>query len=91
MSGGYTIYCILELLVRILFGDIKEKLAFEKIHFTPSGSARFKDYEFISFSDSFEIEPYTAFLGGSNLFSMGSFSYSWSALPISASVGRYCL
>lgn len=76
--------------MRVPFGDIRERLSAAKIFFTPSGMDRLKDQDIISFSDDCEIEPYAAFLGGNNLFSMGAFSYSWSQLPLNASVGRYC-
>lgn len=76
--------------MRVPFGDIRGRLSAGKIFFTSSGADRLQDQDFVSFADDCEIEPYAAFLGGHNLFSMGAFSYSWSQLPISASVGRYC-
>ena len=76
--------------MRLPFGNIKDRLSEAKIYFTPSGEIRHKDGDIINISDNCRIEPHSAFLGGNNLFSMGSFSYSWSALPINATVGRYC-
>lgn len=76
--------------MRVPFGSIKDRLSIAKVYFTPGGENRHKDEDIISFEDECKIEPHSAFLGGNNLFSMGSFSYSWSALPASASVGRYC-
>lgn len=40
-------------------------------------------------SDTIKIEPYSRFCSGRNLCSMGSFSYSNSALDLHATVGRY--
>jgi acetyltransferase-like isoleucine patch superfamily enzyme len=44
----------------------------------------------IAFRDDAKIEPYTGFFGGGPLTSMGSFSYSNSALICGLEVGRYC-
>jgi len=54
------------------------------------GFARLQDGEKIFFDDSLKIEPFTAFLAANTLCTMGSFSYSWSCLPSSLSIGRYC-
>lgn len=47
------------------------------------------DKDKINVWDSAVIEPYTSFRDGKNLYTMGSFSYSRSALPINTIVGRY--
>lgn len=44
----------------------------------------------LSFDTSVEIEEHSAFLARNHLFSMGSFSYSFSNLPMDTKVGRYC-
>jgi len=44
----------------------------------------------LSITAPITIEPYSCFRRGPNFFSMGSFSFSRSALPARASVGRYC-
>lgn len=49
-----------------------------------------KPEEYIFFDESLELEPYCSFMGQRTLCSMGSFSYSWSALPTWLKVGRFC-
>lgn len=44
----------------------------------------------LTFTDDDEIEPYTGFLAGGTLITMGSFSTSRSALMYGTRVGRYC-
>lgn len=72
------------------YQDIKNILRKNNIFFTVGGDHRHKDTDLIVFSNNTVIEPYSAFLSGYNLFSQGSFSYSWSNLPVSTVVGRYC-
>lgn len=73
------------------YEEISQILYEQNIYFTTSGNHRHKSTDLITFDDSnLDIEPYCAFLWGSNLFSMGAFSYSWSSLPINTKVGRYC-
>src|SRR5690606_7152632 len=57
---------------------------------TRSGIERFKEDDEISYQEGIVIEPYCAFLVGRNIWEMGAFSYSWSTLPITTKVGRYC-
>ncbi|WGE90848.1 CatB-related O-acetyltransferase [Actinobacillus genomosp. 1] len=77
--------------LNIEYERISNILRDHNIFFTASGIDRHKPTDKIVFDDSnIDIEPYSAFLGGANLWSMGSFSYSWSTLPINARVGRYC-
>ncbi|MDQ8953468.1 CatB-related O-acetyltransferase [Acinetobacter rudis] len=65
-------------------------MADKNIFFKTHGGHRHSNTEQIYFDDGCQIEPYTAFLYGSNIYSMGSFSYSWSSLPTDTIVGRYC-
>lgn len=53
-------------------------------------SGRFRHGERIFFDSTLRVEPYCTFINGSNLFSMGSYSFSRSPLPIDTKVGRYC-
>lgn len=76
--------------MRVLYGKIKNSLQTSNVYFTAKGGDRFKDQDLIDFSEECEIEPYTGFLGGATLCSMGAFSYTWSPLPPNMSVGRYC-
>lgn len=46
--------------------------------------------ESLTFTDSVEIEPYAGFYAGTNLCSMGSFSYSHSPVNPYLRVGRFC-
>lgn len=67
-----------------------EDFTSHSVFFTLNGASRFKDQDTLNFNKHIKIEPYCAFLSGRNLWSMGSFSYSWSSLPINSKVGRYC-
>ncbi|MDR2341974.1 MAG: CatB-related O-acetyltransferase [Campylobacteraceae bacterium] len=75
---------------KILYSDIRDKLREANIFFKVDGSERHKPSDILQIMSDVAIEPYCAFLGGSNLISMGSFSYSWSTLSHEMSVGRYC-
>ncbi|CAA0284746.1 CatB-related O-acetyltransferase [Acinetobacter baumannii] len=70
--------------------ELKETMSKNNIFFTRNGNARFLDKDYINFLEKVEIEPFCAFLVGNNIWSMGAFSYSWSLLPITTKVGRYC-
>lgn len=59
------------------------------VYFTPGGAQRFKIGDIIQVDPSLAIEPYTGFLGGNAMSTMGSFSYSWSPLRIDTVIGRY--
>lgn len=72
------------------FSEISALCRKNRIFFSNDGSKRFLGPETITVSDKAVIEPYTSFLLGKKLWSMGSFSYSWSALPVETKVGRYC-
>ncbi|WP_174493998.1 CatB-related O-acetyltransferase [Acinetobacter sp. Marseille-Q1623] len=72
------------------FIEIKNDLLKHNIFFTRSGIERFKADDEISYQEGVVIEPYCAFLVGRNIWEMGAFSYSWSTLPITTKVGRYC-
>ena len=76
--------------MKILYSKIKQDLIGHHIFFSTNGSPRLQDEEFINIPAQLTIEPYCAFLIGKNIWSMGSFSYSWSALPINCQMGRYC-
>lgn len=73
------------------YSQISNSLREHNIFFTTSGKDRHQPTDMITYDDNMvSIEPYTAFLVGNNLFSMGSFSYTWSAFPINTKIGRYC-
>lgn len=76
--------------MRVKYSQIKSALASQKIYFTVRGEHRIKDDDDVVFINSCKIEPYTGFLSGSSIWTMGSFSYSWSSLPVDTVVGRYC-
>lgn len=42
------------------------------------------------FSEKTTVGQYAKFLSGTNIFSIGSYSYTWSALPLNTIVGNYC-
>lgn len=72
----------------------EETLAlFEEFHvfFSKDGRRRLKVGDKIIVSSETSIEPYCTFFVGGNIFTSGSFSYSWSNLPANlVKVGRYC-
>lgn len=72
------------------FHEIKQELAEKNIFFSLNGEPRHHDANWLNYENSCLIEPYTAFLAGFNVWEMGSFSYSWSQLPINTKCGRYC-
>ncbi|KGQ69731.1 hypothetical protein OA57_08775 [Chelonobacter oris] len=74
------------------FGELKEKFKAHNIFFRfRTDEPRHKDTDLIRYESGRIIEPYTAFVEGSNVFTMGSFSYSCTAgLPVNTEVGRYC-
>ncbi|MBW6397278.1 CatB-related O-acetyltransferase [Roseomonas sp. HJA6] len=51
---------------------------------------RFKQGDRVNFLAEASAEPYCGILIGLNLPCIGSFSYSWSPLPLDISIGRYC-
>lgn len=72
------------------FVNHKQNFIKHNVFFTTNGSQRLKDEEMINALPGTAIEPYAAFLVGRNVWSMGSFSYSWSSLPPNTKMGRYC-
>lgn len=51
---------------------------------------RWKPGSIIRFKKDLKLEPYVGFLGGNDLFQIGSYSYSHSALSTDFQIGRYC-
>lgn len=76
--------------MRVAFGVLKGVFKSASIYFTNNGKDRFLDNDLVSYSEGCIIEPNCGFLAGNILSEMGSFSYSWSALPLNSRVGRYC-
>lgn len=74
----------------VLYDNISHILNVKNVFFTTSGIHRHKPTDNIIFEDNLEIELYCAFFMGNNLHNIGSFSYSWSILPIHTQMGRYC-
>lgn len=74
-----------------------ELLAFlndKRVYFSPFGNdkvaGRFRANESLHFSPDLKIEPYSCYINGSFLFSIGSFSFSRSVFAPNTKVGRYC-
>lgn len=67
-----------------------EALTNNRIFFAPHGPSRLKPGQKIRFAEDCICEPYSAILSGDTLFSIGSFSYSWSHLDQAVTIGRYC-
>lgn len=77
--------------MKVKYKDVKDYLRAKKVAFSNKDWLhRHKDEDILEIPDHIMLEPNVAFLGGSTLVSMGAFSYSWSALPNYAKVGRYC-
>lgn len=62
----------------------------KRIFFSNNKNKRLNIGDFILIDKNVELESYSAFLVGNTLPGMGSFSYTWSELPVSMKVGRYC-
>ena len=60
-----------------------------KIFTTYNGTMRLKPGDNIWVYPDTKIEPFTSFIGGNALHTMGSFSYVWSDLKANTVVGRY--
>jgi acetyltransferase-like isoleucine patch superfamily enzyme len=76
--------------MKVIYSEVRSKLEDGEIYFSPRDKKRLPDDAILNYSEGCDIEPHTAFLAGTNLFSMGAFSYSWTALPTNTRVGRYC-
>jgi len=65
-----------------------------RVYFTPFGNCkvqgRFRPTDQMVFPSNGQIEPYSNFINGNFLFSMGSFSFTRSVFPINTVIGRYC-
>jgi acetyltransferase-like isoleucine patch superfamily enzyme len=66
----------------------------KRVYFSPFGndkvSGRFRAGENLHFTSDVRIEPYSCYINGSFLFSIGSFSFSRSVFAPNTQVGRYC-
>ena len=64
------------------------------VYFANGGAQRLKIGDLLDVEANQKIEPYTLFLTGNSVWSMGSFSFSWTSSWTSwktnVSVGRYC-
>lgn len=77
--------------VEIKSRQFEARLAERGIYLTKKeGTHRIKVGDNLRISKKLSIEPYSAILQGYNISTIGSFSYSWSALPYNIRVGRYC-
>lgn len=70
--------------------DIKKIFENKRVFLEWKENARKEFPSHITFTDSFEMEPYSGIYAGSNLCTMGSFSYSHSPVNPYLKVGRYC-
>ncbi|MFC6400564.1 CatB-related O-acetyltransferase [Mammaliicoccus sciuri] len=72
--------------------NIEELFNQKRIYTLPrkKNSSRIKYGDNIAVHQNVAVEPYTLFLRGNYIYSMGAFSSSNSALPINSIVGRYC-
>ena len=67
-----------------------ELLRKRRIFFTQDGHDRFGQGQHVVFDDDTLMEPYSAILTGNQISTIGAFSYSFSSLPPSTKIGRYC-
>ncbi|MGM0301268.1 hypothetical protein IGI66_000860 [Enterococcus sp. AZ048] len=77
---------------KILFTEdydalLREKSVFSRL--TDHQSRWIVDKDHIFVGSNAVVEPFTTFVGGNHIHTMGSFSYSRSNLPINTIVGRY--
>ncbi len=61
-----------------------------KIHSAMDGATRLSVGDNVAFRADCVCEPYSCMLNGTEIYNIGSFSYSWSPLPADARLGRYC-
>lgn len=78
---------------KVLFNEKISQLFQKKKVYTlfTSSDSRFKlNSIFLAIGANAVIEPYSLFGGGNRFYTMGSFSYTRSILPVNTIVGRYC-
>ncbi|GAB2706618.1 CatB-related O-acetyltransferase [Aliiglaciecola aliphaticivorans] len=65
-----------------------------RVYFSAIGNdkveGRFRKGENLHFTNNVKLEPYSSYINGSFLFSIGSFSFSRSVFAPNTQVGRYC-
>lgn len=66
-----------------------DRLREHRLFFERLGAPRFKVDDVLRFHARARMEPYSMLYDGLDLFSMGAFSYTKSALPLEAEMGRY--
>ena len=69
---------------------IKDLFAQWHIFFVWRGSPGNEDAAVLEVPSTIRLEPYSMFITGGGLWSMGAFSYSQSTLPLETEAGRYC-
>jgi acetyltransferase-like isoleucine patch superfamily enzyme len=74
----------------ILNAAALEALARTRVFFSTDGRPRLAVGQKVEFDAAAWMEPYSAILGGASLPTIGSFSYTFSPLPVGAEIGRYC-
>ena len=61
-----------------------------RVYFSANGKPRLGVGQKVEFDPEGWMEPYSAILGGANLPTIGSFSYTLGPLPPGSTIGRYC-
>ncbi len=74
----------------ILTNEALEAAEKKRVFFRTDGTRRLHAGTPVYSTESFRIEPYSVLGDGRHLTSIGSFSYSFSELPFTSTVGRYC-
>lgn len=77
-------------LLSLDFSLLKDFFARRRIFFFWRGAPGREDDAVVELPLTVRIEPYTMFITGGALWSMGAFSYSQSSLPPETETGRYC-
>lgn len=77
-------------MLSLQYSLVKDLFAQRRICFFWRGSPGKEDAAVLEFPLTVRIEPYSMFITGGGLWSMGAFSYSQSTLPPETEVGRYC-
>ncbi len=77
-------------MLSLQYSLVKDLFVQRRICFFWRGSPGKEDAAVLEFPLTVRIEPYSMFITGGGLWSMGAFSYSQSTLPPETEVGRYC-
>lgn len=77
--------------MRIKFNNkIKSLFKEFNIYTKTNNDCRFSNNDILKINEDAYIEEFSSFIVGNTIYQSGSFSYSWSPLPVDIRIGRYC-